>query len=181
MWGIFSVSLSYILFGWMECEIYHVHTKKSPENIMQKENLFRGSSQAGLVERQRIRKMYLLAPGNEAGRSPGGFITARVDQAMAGLLVSESWAISGHRADPHISCRVPSEDALLTFLIYNSYSEVIQIFISWLRMTLVFLISNYCHSAFQSWYIPCGQGQTHTHFVITCEALAPNPDRVLWF
>ena len=31
----------------MECEIYHVHTKKSPENIMQKENLFRGSSQAG--------------------------------------------------------------------------------------------------------------------------------------
>ena len=114
----------------MTPSIYVPISRKEYENIMQKENLFRGSSQAGLVERQRIRKMYLLAPGNEAERSPGGFITARVDQAMAGLLVSESWAISGHRADPHISCRVPSEDALLTFLIYNSYSEVIQIFIS---------------------------------------------------
>lgn len=140
--------------------------RKRPENILQKENLFMGSSQAGLVERRRVRKMHLLAPGNEVGRSPGGFFTARVDQAMAGLLVSESQAISGHRADPHISCRVPSEDALLIFLIYSSYTEVIQIFISWLRMTLVFLISNYCHSAFQSGYIPCGQGQTHMHFVL---------------
>ena len=133
---------------------YIMFIPKSLENIMQKERLFMGSSQAGLVERQRIRKIHLLAPGNEVGRSLGGIITARVDEAMASLLVSESWASSRHKADPLISYSVPSEDALLTFLIYNSYTKVIQIFISWLKMTLVFLIYIYCHSAFRADIFP---------------------------
>lgn len=117
--------------------------------------------------------MQLLAPGNEVGRSLGGIITARVDEAMASLLVSKSWASSRHRADPLVSYSVPSEDALLTFLIYNSYTKDIQIFISWLKMTLVFLIYIYCHSAFQSWYIPCGQGQTHMPLVLLMRLWPP--------
>lgn len=79
------------------------------------------------------------------------FTTVWVDEAMEGRF--GDWSLS-HGPSPGTGqihkCRALPEDALLTLLIHSSYTKVIQIFISWLEMALVFLIPTNCHSAFQS-------------------------------
>ena len=80
--------------------------KMSREHIGKGEPFQGIKSQAGLSERQRNRKMHLLAPGRKFGRSLVAFATAWVDEAIGGggvgRLVSESWAISRHRANPQM-------------------------------------------------------------------------------
>ena len=106
--------------------------KMSREHIGKGEPFQGIKSQAGLSERQRNRKMHLLAPGRKFGRSLVAFATAWVDEAIGGGVLGD-WSLS-HGPSPGTGqihkCRALPEDALLTLLIHSSYTRVIQIFIS---------------------------------------------------
>lgn len=161
--------------------------RKRPENILQKENLFMGSSQAGETlgrKKWRVRKMHLLAPGKWNREESGEKLLSLGSwpEWLAGLLVSESEPSPGtglihtFHAESH-----PRKMRCWSFWFAAlPFFEVIR-FLFRLRMTFNCLCLTTATQLFRWIYSLWTRSDALLHFVLLGRLWPQTPDRVLWF